>query len=243
MAKGHTFVLLTHPGPPTKKNQLFVFSGRAMARNVKTKNVAPSHGRRSRNDNRREQLLDAAARLFAEQGFRATTIRDIGAAIDMLPGSVYYHFTSKQELLVSVVEEGVLRNCAYLDAAIAGRSDPWERLEAACIAHLESLLDRRDYAQVLIRVIPADAGEVAGRLIALRDEFESRYASLIDDLPLPAGVDRRRLRLMLIGALNWTLIWYRPGGDDPADIARDFVRFLRQAPSTWDTDLTLEESK
>ncbi len=219
-----------------------------MARTVKADTtagggaLAPGHGRRPRQDNRRRQLLDTAARLFAEQGYRATTIRDIAGAIGMLPGSVYYHFPSKHDLLATVYEEGVQRIGANVDTAVAGLSEPWARLEAACVAHLETLLDRSDCAQVLIRVIPTDAGEAADRLVALRDLHESRFATLIDDLPLPAAANRHRLRLMLIGALNWAQVWYRPGGDDPASVARDFVRYLRQAPSTWESEPTMEET-
>jgi AcrR family transcriptional regulator len=222
---------------------------RPMARTAKAESTAngggaaPGNGRRPRQDNRRRQLLDAAARLFADQGYRATTIRDIAGAIGMLPGSVYYHFPSKHDLLATVYEEGVRRIGTNVDAAVAELSEPWARLEAACMAHLGTLLDRSDYAQVLIRVIPTDAGEAADRLVVLRDLHEARFAALIDDLPLPAAADRRRLRLMLIGALNWAQVWYRPGGDDPASVARDFVRYLRQAPATWDRQETTEETK
>jgi hypothetical protein len=41
------------------------------------------------------------------------------------------------------------------------------------------------------------------------------------------GVDRSYLRLTLLGAINWTLIWYRPGGDSPATIARQIVALIR----------------
>lgn len=188
---------------------------------------APGHGRRPRQDNRRRCLLDAAARLFAKQGYRATTIRDIGSAVGMLPGSVYYHFSSKHDLLAAVYEEGAQRIGANVDAAVAAQSDPWARLEAACVAHLETVLDSSDYALVLIRVLPGDGDGATGRLIGLRDRHEERFAALIRELPLPAGTSRDRLRLMLLGALNWAQVWYRPGGDDPRSIARDFVRLLQ----------------
>ena len=122
-----------------------------------------------RADNRLPQILDEAARLFAERGFPATTIRDIVRGIDMLPGSLYYHFAAKEDLLAAVYAEGVKRISGHVHAAIAKRTDPWQRLTAACVAHLEALLDESAYAQVVIRVRPGDVPEVAGPLTALRD--------------------------------------------------------------------------
>ncbi len=171
--------------------------------------------------------MDAAARLFAEQGYRATTIRDIAGAAGMLPGSLYYHFASKDALLLAVYREGVARIIARVDAATKSESDPWARLEAASAGHLQAILEANAYAQVIVRVVPGDAAEVAGALTRARDEYEERFRRLLDPLELAPGVDRGRLRLMLLGALNWTKIWYRPGGGDPGAIAKDFVSVLR----------------
>jgi AcrR family transcriptional regulator len=181
-----------------------------------------------RADNRLPQILDEAARLFAERGFPGTTIRDIVRGIDMLPGSLYYHFAAKEDLLAAVYAEGVKRISAHVQAAIAKRSDPWQRLTAACVAHLEALLDQSAYAQVVIRVRPGDAPDVALQLTALRDRYENVFVELIDALPLRPGVDRRTLRLLLLGALNWSQTWYRAGRDDPRAIARNFVALLRR---------------
>ncbi len=188
---------------------------------------APAMAPVPRADNRLSLVLDAAARLFAEKGYGATSMRDIAGAVGMLPGSLYYHFASKEELLVAVYEEGVRRIKAALAPALARPGDPWQRLENACAAHLAGLLEGSDYGQVVIRVRPDDAPDVASRLVALRDEYEHAFSQAIQDLPLPPRTDRRALRLMLLGALNWSQTWYRPGKDSPQALARRFVRLLR----------------
>lgn len=179
-----------------------------------------------RQDNRRQQLLGTAARLFRQHGYHATSMRDIASAVGMLPGSIYYHFTSKDELLVTVYREGVSRIAERLDAAVAGKKEPWQQLEAACIAHLQTVLDHSDYAQVVIRVLPDDAPAVRVRLAALRDQYEERFKDLVAALDLPAYVDRHYLRLLLLGALNWSQVWYRRGGDSPRTIAKRFLQVL-----------------
>lgn len=183
---------------------------------------------RKRNS-RLDLLLDAAASHFAAKGYRETTIREISNSIGMLPGSVYYHFPSKHELLLAVYEEGVRRMLERVQDASGGASDdPWQRVEATLVAHLDAILDQSDYARVLISVRPDQVPEVSKELRALRDRYEAHLRAQIEALPLPRGTDRHLLRLMLIGAANWAQTWYRPGGQSPSEIARAFVDFLRK---------------
>ncbi len=189
--------------------------------------AASAKARGPRQDNRREHLLDAAAARICRQGYHATSMRDIARAADMLPGSIYYHFASKEELLVAVYAEGVRRIADRVDAAMAGSGDPLKRLEAACVAHLEMLLADSDYAQVVVRVLPDDVPAVSARLRALRDDYEDRFRRLVATLDVPRS-RRRYLRLALLGALNGAQAWYRPGGDSPARIARRIMECMRE---------------
>ena len=174
------------------------------------------------------QLLDEAARAFAQRGYAAASVREIVAPIGMLPGSLYCHFETKEALLVAVYKEGVERISAAVDAAVTKVSAPWARLEAACVAHLGSLLDQTDYSQVVIRVRPSDAPAVADLLVALRDSYEARWSQLVAALPLERSVDRGDLRLFLMGALNWSQTWFRDDGSStPERIARRFVCLVK----------------
>lgn len=189
--------------------------------------------RAPRSDNRLPRILDAAAQLFREKGYAATSMRDIAAAVDMLPGSLYYHFAAKEDLLVAVYEEGVRMITEKVRAAVARQTDPWQRLEAAAVAHLEALLKTGDYALVVIRVLPQDVPSAAARLVRLRDGYDRLFAELVAALPLPAETDRQSFRLLLLGALNWSQHWFREGGaNSPRSIARRYVRLLREAQET-----------
>ncbi|ODV09043.1 MAG: hypothetical protein ABT20_11585 [Rubrivivax sp. SCN 70-15] len=195
-----------------------------------TSSPSPRQARTPRSDNRLPELLDAAAALFARRGYAGTSMRDIALAVKMLPGSLYYHFASKEELLVAVYEAGVEELAGAVRNAAGADSAPWERLEAACRAHLETVLRHSDYAQVLIRVYPEDVPDVAERLRGLRAGYEDIFRELVAALPLPAGSDRRTLRLMLMGALNWARVWFDPAGrQTPRSLAARFVSFLKEA--------------
>lgn len=194
---------------------------------------------KTRSNNRREKIFDAAAVLFVEKGFSSTSIRDIAKATDMLPGSLYYHFSSKEDLLTAVFEEGVKRISESVDAALASTSpDPWERLQSASEAHLSILLDGSNYAQVVVRILPSDVPGAEKTLVLLRDEYESRFVSLFNDLPVASDTDRSVLRLMLIGAMNHVPVWFRKGRDTPAGLAQKFINTLRCAQSGAETTTT-----
>lgn len=180
---------------------------------------------------RREELLAAAAKVFSARGYEAASLREICAAAGILAGSMYHHFRSKEDLFVSVHAEGFRRLNEVVDRALEGETDPWRRIEAAIGAHLTELVERAD----VVAVTSASLFHVEGtwlqrRLNRKREAYENRFRGLIQALPLPADVDRSLLRLMLLGAINWTRVWYRPGKRTPAQIAHHLVnKVLRKS--------------
>jgi AcrR family transcriptional regulator len=183
---------------------------------------------RTRRNSRRNRLLEAAARRFLRQGFDNAALRDIAADVGMQAGSIYHHFSSKVDLLVAVHEEGLRRITTAVSAALAEPADPWSRLEAACVAHLTVLLEGGDFFSAVMREMPRGSERDRRRVARMRDSYEKIFTNLIRDLPLAAATDRHNLRLMLLGAMNWSHHWYRPGAEAPDEIARKFVANLRR---------------
>lgn len=180
----------------------------------------------TRSDNRSVGLRDAAAALFASKGFHQTSIRDIVKAVGMLPGSLYYHYANKDELLLAVYAEGVRRIDVSVARAVESRDGAWAQLEAACIAHLVALLDESAYAKVVVSVHPDTVPAVRSALAGMRDDYEARFVRLLASFDGASSEDMRVARMMLLGALNWTPVWFRPGGLSPEDIAKGFLRLL-----------------
>jgi TetR/AcrR family transcriptional regulator, cholesterol catabolism regulator len=181
-----------------------------------------------RRDNRLQVVLDSAAVCFCERGYDAASMRDIAKDAGMKAGSLYYHFPSKSELLVAVHEEGIRRITATVETALEKPGTPRARLEAAMAAHLEALLKGGDYAQVVVRELPAMSEEQRVRLIGLRDAYEGIFKDLIGQLPLQNDRMKRHLRLLLFGALNWTRTWYQSGDETPQEIARGFLELIKE---------------
>lgn len=182
-----------------------------------------SENPKTRANNRIEALLDASARQFAESGYKATTTRDIAKNVNMQPGSVYYHFKSKGELLLAVYQTGVQRVSEKVTRAIAGQSEPLAKLKAALNAHLEVILDESAYARVLTTVQPGEVPEFEEQLIRLRNDYEQLFIDLMNTLPFKPGTDKNIIRMLMIGAANYTQWWYRPGGKTPSYLAEQLA--------------------
>lgn len=191
--------------------------------------MSPGKAVKRRQTNRREVLLEAAARRFVEDGYAAASMRDIAADAGMQPGSIYYHFPSKEELLIAVHEDGMRLITDTVVTTLAGAEGkpPWDRLETACIAHLRVLLKGGDRIKAVMRNVPLKSHPTRGHITEMRDAYENIFTGLLGDLALPKGTDRHALRLMLLGAMNWSFTWYRDGAESPERIARKFLAMLR----------------
>lgn len=175
--------------------------------------------------NRRAELLRAAARLFVEKGFDATTTRDIADAVGMRSGSPFYHFRSKQELLKTAMVEGLDAGYARLLAAIDGISEPEQRLRILVRTHLGTLLEGDCHSPLLLGETRALDAAAHAEIAAAFDRYQVPWQATLDELQrcgklASAGPP---LRLLLFGMLNWSKHWYRRDGklslDDLADSA------------------------
>ena len=158
---------------------------------------------------RRERLIEVAARVFNQKGYEAASLREICEAAGILPGSMYYHFRSKEDLYVTLHAEG-FRQVNEAVGELVKHSDVPGVTGASLFHAAPPALQRR--------------------LNRDRNAYENRFRELIAGLRLPRDVDQTLLRLNLLGAMNWTRIWYRPGKRTPAEIAHHLVnKILRKS--------------
>jgi len=167
--------------------------------------------------NRRQALISAAATLFRRKGFNATTTRDIAAAVGMQSGSPFYHFKSKDALLYAVMEEGMRWALAHQHAAMQSpgyaQLPPGAQLHVLVQAHFEVLLGPgSDFVPVMLyesRALPPRQQKALARLSA---DYEALWLPVLTALhangQLRAPV--RLARLLILGALNWSVQWYDP---------------------------------
>ena len=92
---------------------------------------------------------------------------------------------------------------------------------------MQSILDASAFARVVIRILPNDAPEISAELTELRDRYEARLQRYFSAVTLPKDRDMTIARLALIGAMNWTPVWYKKGGKTLPMIARELLAPLR----------------
>jgi TetR/AcrR family transcriptional regulator, cholesterol catabolism regulator len=178
-----------------------------------------------------ERILKAAGRLFREKGFAATTVREIAAAANMLPGSLHYRYASKDDVLLALMNRAVRRAMQAVRMAIGDTKDPVEKIRLGLRAHLELLCNGDDSLYVLLfdwRSLPSGAREGVERE---RGKYEAFWDGLLYEAH-GSGKARPILDIELVrhfgfGAINWVATWYRPGGDrTPGQIADAMFAYL-----------------
>jgi TetR/AcrR family transcriptional regulator, cholesterol catabolism regulator len=165
----------------------------------------------------RQEILRTAARLFQQQGYDATSMNDVAAALKLSKGGLYHHFPSKDEILfhimshaLQITEDRVINVARRIEGAE-------ERLRALIRLHIQIVLSRED------REITVMLHENHPLPAALRRKVNARkkdYLHFVENLV--AEVQRKRnsaspvtpraAALALLGMINWIYQWYKPDG-------------------------------
>lgn len=173
------------------------------------------------------RIRTAAIALFRDRGYHGTSIRELATAVQMEPASLYYHFPSKQALLVELFDRTMDALIDGLQHSVVGWTGAEDRLSAALRFHVRFHTDHRDEAQVSHSELRALEPANLERIVAKRD----RYERLMRDL-LAAGVDEgcfeiadvRLLAKAVLMMCSGVSDWFEAGGRlSPADIAEGYV--------------------
>ena len=180
-----------------------------------------------------KRVLDAAAKIFRNRGYAGTTMRAIADEAELKAGSIYYHYASKDELIAAVLDtamtsvtENVQEALAALPEDASGRA----RIEVAARAHLAAIIENGDYTLATRRVAGQVPEAIRLRNTQQRDAYAAIWQELISEAhrkgEFRTTASLSLIRLFILGALNWTVEWYKPGGRTTDDVARDFASFV-----------------
>ena len=181
---------------------------------------------------RREELLAIAAGLFAEKGFRNTTVRDIADAAGILSGSLYHHFDSKESMVDEILRTFQEELFGQYDAILASDADPLAQLEQAVLVSFDAIDQHRDE----VAIFQNDAAYLLtfdrfAYLAERNQQSREVWLTLLRN-GIAAGVLRDDLDVELtyrfIRDTVWVAVsWYRPGGRRThTEIARQYLSIL-----------------
>ncbi|WP_346836538.1 TetR/AcrR family transcriptional regulator [Microbulbifer sp. SAOS-129_SWC] len=160
----------------------------------------------------RGRLLNAAARLFEQKGFARTTVRDIASEVGILSGSIFHHFSSKEDILRNVMVEVIHFAHARMVSAVARASSPREQLRACILCELEAIhgLAVPGFSMLVVEWRSlSDASQK--QVLKLRDAYEAYWCQVLAAAGR-RGADAALLRRLLVGALIHTHSWFKPRG-------------------------------
>lgn len=173
---------------------------------------------------RKDQILEKAAELFSERGYHATTMRELGERTGLLAGSIYAHFSSKEEILYQIVIDAARQFLGGMEALRALSASPEERFRRAMREHIEVVAHDLEGARVFLHEWKALRGNRRTEIRKLRRRYEELWDEIIRDV---APADPKLARLLALSAANWTYVWYDPNGPlGPGEIAERFSDLL-----------------
>lgn len=167
--------------------------------------------------NSRADVVRAAGRLFADRGYHGTSMRDLGRELGLNGSSLYSHITSKEALLVEVVEAGAELFEASSTRALEATDVPLERLRLLIGGHVAVVLEHLDEARTFLNEASALEADHRTVVIKARDRYEAVFRSVIrqgiEHGDFRPDLDVRMTAIYLLSILNAIDRWYRPEGD------------------------------
>jgi AcrR family transcriptional regulator len=186
--------------------------------------VSAQTARARQADQRRSELIDAALRLFAEQGFRATTIADIATATGTAHGLVYHYFSSKDELLEAILQRHTFLPRLRALLAVSPDRPASEVLTEIAIGLSAMLGDRPEILRLVVAEAPTNP-IVAGALAHVTDEGLSLLTEYLR-ARMAAGELRAHDPSVPARALFWAIITKHLGPADADGFVTDLVAVL-----------------
>lgn len=163
----------------------------------------------------REDILDAAAQVFRQKGFHGASMSAIADAVNLQKASLYHHVTSKQEILLALLERALGLLTAHIAAISTQDIPPDKKLRQMIRAYLSALAENGDLTAVLLFEHRSLDKKSHARHVPQRDKFEGLWRDVLNEgvrTKLFECKDTGMAVRALMGLMNWTLTWYRPDG-------------------------------
>ncbi len=187
--------------------------------------------RTERQEVRREQILNGAARVFSKKGYHASTVDEIAKELGLTKASIYYYVSDKSDLLYQLYKRAMT---ALLESQleIMARPDPPDAKLRAMIEEYVRIVASATavYSVVVLREHQALPPRKRKEIITLRDQYEQNYQQCIQE-GIEQGIfeaqDVKMASYVVLGALNWIPNWYNPRGSlSKEQIGRMFAEQL-----------------
>jgi TetR/AcrR family transcriptional regulator, cholesterol catabolism regulator len=163
----------------------------------------------------RADIVQAAAQIFRQKGYHATSMQDIADAVHLQKASLYHHVEGKQDILLEILDHALDRLTADISGVVDSDLSPTLKLRLALRAYTSRLNEDRDLASVLLLEYRALDSQLRARHVARRDRVDHLWRRLVQE-GIDAGEFRRvdpvLTSFALLGVQNWMITWFRDDG-------------------------------
>lgn len=167
------------------------------------------------------QILHAAASAFMLKGYAATSIDDVAEVLGCTKGRIYHHFKSKADLFFQVHGAAMQMVTNAVATAAEGVADPIARIAAMSRAHVLIIMSNIEFQCVVVQGLDMhlhvqttpQQRKVLKEFLAMRDRYQALFVGAIEEAMAAGSLPQQDTHVVvkaLLGALNWTTIWYRP---------------------------------
>lgn len=176
----------------------------------------------------REQIVNAAVHLFGAKGYNGTTMRDIAQAVGMLPGSLYAHIDSKENLLAEIVKDGIEPYLEILRNIEGLKKPASEKLRAYILAHVSVVAENPKRTFVVFHEWRFLNEPHRAEAVLLRRRYSTAITGIIEEGVASGDFSPdlvvRIAVFSVLGALNWLPEWYSPEGpSSPQEIGNQLA--------------------
>ncbi|BDG61349.1 TetR/AcrR family transcriptional regulator [Caldinitratiruptor microaerophilus] len=175
--------------------------------------------------NKLTDIVNASVELFMKKGYHATSMQDIADAVGLQKGSLYHYISSKEDLLVMIIQEALDQYIGRLAEIAASDLPPREKFAQAVRHHLMGIATNLGHLTIFLR----EAYALTPEQQAIVKRETERYNRLVERI-YQEGVEQGVFRPLdpplvirtVLGACNWFYRWYRPGGRMSLEEMADF---------------------
>ncbi|MEZ5719271.1 MAG: TetR/AcrR family transcriptional regulator [Burkholderiaceae bacterium] len=185
--------------------------------------------RKQQREAKRHAVLQAAAQLFNERGFHATSLDDIAARLNVSKPTLYYYVKNKDEILLQCVRQGLEMTLEGIEASRQAGGNAVDQLRACMQAYADIVM--QPFGMCLIRVGDEEVPEPSrSELRRMKSEIDLAFRRLVAQGVLEGSLqpcDPKMTAFVIAGALSWIGRWYQPGGEyTPEQIAEQCIATL-----------------
>jgi AcrR family transcriptional regulator len=184
-------------------------------------------------DSRKGEILNVAAQIFQRKGFHATSIQEIADKVGMLKGSLYYYISTKDDLLIEIIDKVHIENEAYMADLFESSAGAAVRLREFIRRHVQFFTENHTWVAVYLHEYKAVPPELRSKYAAKRDHYERKVVDIIEqgqrEGVFRVDIDSRTTTRAILGMCNWMYHWHRPqGGLSPEQLGAAFADLMLQ---------------